>query len=414
MSNEMEKGRKWLTDRYWVTPYNCLKDITRQFDLPKTVHIHDATLREAEQAPGVVFKPDEKIAIAQALDRLGTYSIELFPAVAESDQEVVKALCAMPLKTRVYCLTRCIKEDIDIAGRCGAKALVIEGNANPWSCKAAWDTDEKGIIKGFVDAIKHAKKNGFYVTCMPWDDFRAPLDFLERLYKSIVMDGGADEVVLVDTSGNSLPWTTVWLVKKLREWLPDTPIQMHAHNEFGLATSVMIAAVTAGAGTVHTCINGLGNRAGNAATEEVVMCLEILLGLPTGIKLEQLMPVSELVADLAKVKVPANKPIVGDNLFTYQAGLSIFMFEKMKAHGRPHGYVPFVPELIGRDGHRTVLGKNSGKTSVRLKLEKLGIKTTADQLAEITVRVKQESILRKGNISLSVLKSIAHMVLYPQ
>lgn len=413
MSNEFKQGREWLTDRYWVTPYNCLTDMTRQFDLPKAVHIHDATLREAEQAPGIVLKPDEKIAIALALDRLGAYSIELFPAVSECDQEVVKALCAMSLKSRIYCLARCEQKDIDIAGDCGAKSLVIEGNANPWSCKATWDKDEKAIIKGFVDAIKYAKQNGFSVTCMPWDDFRAPLDFLERLYKTIVLDGGADEVVLVDTSGNSLPWTTVWLVKKLREWLPGTPVQMHAHNEFGLATSVMIAAVTAGASTVHTCINGLGNRAGNAATEEVAMGLEILLGVPTGIKLDQLMPVSELVADLTKVKVPANKAIVGDNLFTYQAGLSIFMFEKMKAKGRPHGYVPFVPELIGRDGHRTVLGKNSGKTSVRLKLEEFGIKTSPEQLAEITVRVKQESILRKGDISPSVLKSIAALVLSP-
>ena len=102
---------------------------------------------------------------------------------------------------------------------------------------------------------------------MPWDDFRAPLPFLERLYKSLVYEGGADRVVIADTSGNSLPWTTTYIIRKLREWLPETPIEMHAHNEFGLAAIDMIAAVVGGASFVHTCMNGLGNRAGNAATE---------------------------------------------------------------------------------------------------------------------------------------------------
>jgi len=256
MIEKKDKNMKWLTDKYWVTPYNFLEEVREKFTLPEKVYIHDVTLREAEQAPGVVFKPEEKITLAKALDKLGVYSIELFPAVSVEDQEIVKQLVKMNLNAKVVCLTRCLKTDIDVVGECGAKHLIIEGNANPWSCKATWGISEDKIIEDFVDTIRYAKKNNFIISSMPWDDFRAPLSFLERLYKSIVYDGGSDRVVISDTSGNSLPWTTTYIIRKLREWLPGIPIEMHAHNEFGLATTDMISAVVGGASFVHTCMNG--------------------------------------------------------------------------------------------------------------------------------------------------------------
>jgi len=399
-----------LTDTYWVTQYNFVDEVRDQYDLPERLHIHEATLREAEQAPGVVLKADEKIAIARELEKLGVYSIELFPAVSETDREVVRALTAMKLNAKVVCLTRCVKEDVDIAGACGAKRLVVESNANPWSRKAVWDESEEDVIRGFVETISYAKKNGYFVTCMPWDTFRADLGFLERLYKSIVFDAGADRVTLVDTSGNSLPLATMFLLKKLRQWVPDTPLEFHAHNEFGLATSAMVSAVASGVSVVHTCMNGLGNRAGNASTEEVAMAVELLLGIPTGLHLERLKPTSELIETLARVKLPPNKAILGDNLFTYEAGLSIYMFEKMRKQGRPQGYVPFVPEMVGRKGYEFVLGKNSGRTAVRLKLKELGIEVSDEDLKKITVRVKEESVVRKGSVSLDLLKDIADEV----
>lgn len=406
MDKQNDKKMEYLTDKYWVTPYNFLEEVRKDFTLPEKVNIHDVTLREAEQAPGVVFSPEEKIDLAKALDRLGVYSIEIFPAVSQEDQQVVKKLVKMNLKTKVVCLTRCIKNDIDVVGECGGKHVIIEGNANPWSCKATWGISEDKIIKDFVDTIKYANKNNINVSAMPWDDFRAPLPFLERLYKSIVYDGGASRVVISDTSGNSLPWTTVYIIRKLREWLPKIPIEMHAHNEFGLATIDMISAIIGGASFVHTCMNGLGNRAGNAATEEVAMILELLLGVPTGIDLSKIYPTSKLVEKLTKIPIPKNKAIIGDNLFTYEAGLSIFMFQKMKEHGRPTAYVPFVPELIGRDKYNFVLGKQSGRTSVRLKLKEIGVTVSEEELKEIVDRVKKEAIARKDIITIPILKKI--------
>ena len=379
----MEQRRKppHITDKYWVTPFNFADDVRDQFDLPERLHIHDITLREAEQAPGVVLKADEKIAIAKELEKLGVYSMELFPAVSEMDQEVVRTLVGMKLNAKVVCLSRCMKEDVDIVGACGGKHLVIENNANPWSCKAVWNASEEDMIRGFVDTVSYAKKNGYFVTCMPWDAFRAEeLEFLERLYKSIVFDAGADRIALVDTSGNSLPWATMFLMKKLREWIPGVPLEFHAHNEFGMAAAAMVAAIASGASFVHTCMNGLGNRGGNAATEEVAVAAEALLGVPTGLRLERLKPTSELVETLTRVNISPNKAILGDNLFTYEGGIGIMMFEKMRAQGRPHGYVALTPEMVGRKGYTYVLGKGSGRTAVRLKLAELGIEVSDEEL----------------------------------
>jgi len=140
------------------------------------------------------------------------------------------------------------------------------------------------------------------------------------------------------------------------------------------------------------------------------MILELLFGIPSGLNLDKLYSTSKLVEKLTKVNIPPNKAIIGDNLFTYEAGLSIFMFQKMKEHGRPTAYVPFVPEFIGRDKYNFVLGKQSGKTSVNLKLKEIGITVTEEELKKVVIMVKEESISRKGIVPLTILKEIADKV----
>lgn len=404
---------KFMTDQYWVTPFNFMEEIRSQLTLPadNTVRIHDVTIREAEQAPGVVFNKDEKVAIAKALDRLGVYSIETFPMVSKDDREVTRRIVDLKLRSKVVSLSLWKKEHIDVVAECGAYGIIVENVANPWSCEVVWGHSEDDIIKRFVEGVAHAKSLGLYTIAMPWDDFRAPLPFLERLYKSLVYEGGADAVTLVDTSGCSLPWTTMHLIRLLRKWLPDTPLQMHAHNEFGLAASVMLSAVSGGASTVHTAITGLGSRGGNAATEEVAVSLELLLGVKTGINMKEIYPTCQLVRELAKEPIPHNKPIIGDNLFTYVAGMSVAMFEKVKAAGRPYAYVPFVPEMIGREGHEIVLGKLSGKTAVRGFLHEMGVELTEDQVARLTQMVKEESIVRKSTVSKKTFKQMVQRII---
>lgn len=398
---------KWLNENYWVSEFNWLPEVRKDFNLPEKVWIHECTLREAEQAPQIVLKPDEKIALAKALDELGVSSLEIFPVVSEQDVELTKELIGMNLKAQIRCLARWLIKDIDVALECGAKAIEVENTCNPWVNRITYSLSEEQIVENFLKATRYAKDQGIHVTVMPWDTFRCPLPLLERIYKSVAMEGGADRVVVADTSGVGLPWATAHIISTIRGWIPDIPVEMHCHNEMGLATSVMLSAVAAGASGVHTTLCGYGTRGGNAATEEVVTNLEVLLGVPTGADLSKIHYTCKLAQDLSKVPVPADKPIIGENLYTYSTGLSVDMFHKISAAGRPHGFVPLKPTFIGRPDYKIVMGKMAGKSSVRHKLKEIGVETTDEQLSVITERVKQEGTLRKGPVDDETLKNIA-------
>jgi 2-isopropylmalate synthase len=340
---------------------------------------------------------------------MGVYSVEIFPIVSKDDKEVAKELVKMRRNCKVYFLCRWNNYEIDFALECGADGVIVEGPGNPTLGSVVLGLSEDEMVAKFTAATAHAKKNGIFTSVMPWDTLRAPLGLLERIYKSVVYEAGADHVAIADTFGFALPWTAAHMVRTLREWVPGIPVEMHAHNDFGLATSVMLSAVTGGASVVHTSMNALGERAGNAATEEVVLGLELLLGLDTGVKLERLYPVSNLVAELTKTPNALNKPVVGDNEFTTESGQVAFLIERLTQAKIPYG--AYMPELIGRKGSEIVLGKMSGSEVITKKLEKLGLSGTKEQVSEMLDRVKREASLRKWSISDDVFDGIARSVL---
>jgi isopropylmalate/homocitrate/citramalate synthase len=411
MANEQSK---WLTDKYWVTEFNYLKDVRKQFTLSDKVHIHDVTLREAEQTPHVVIKPDEKLRIYEALDDMGVYSVELLPIISSDDREVARELVKMRRnghKAKIVFLCRWDEREVDFAAENGADGVVVECPGSPWFGHIVWGLDENQMIEKLVKAAAHAKKNGLYTSVMPWEATRAPIEFLERLYKSVGNDAGVDQITYTDTMGFGLPWTTTYMVRKIREWVPDVTVGMHAHNDFGLATAVMLSGVAGGASTVHTSMNALGERAGNAATEEVVVGIELLLGVDTGVKLDRIYPVSRLISEIAKIPIPSNKPITGDNEFTYESGMVVDMTLRMSKTDKPFSTMPFSPEVIGRKGVNIILGKMSGGTVIKSKLEKLNLSATKEQVSEIVERVKREAIIRKWSISDDIFEKIAREVI---
>jgi len=408
------EGPKWLTDKYWVAHMNYAEEVRSQFYLPERVYIHDVTLREAEQAPHVVLRPEEKIRIYEALDELGVHSVEIFPIVSEEDMEVSKELVKMrkagKTRAKVYFLCRWRKEEVDFALEVGADGVIIEGTADPWFAKVNLNVTPEEMYEKYVGVTAHAKKNGMYTVVMPWDTCRAPIDFVERLYKGIVYEGGADHIVVADTHGSSLPWAIFAFIRKVKSWVPGIPVEMHCHNDCGLATAIMLSAVAAGVEVVHTSFCSLGERVGNAATEEVALDIEMLLGIPTGIKLEKLYPTAQMISEMAKMPIARNKPIIGENEFTYESGMVVYVIEKMAALGEKP-YSVFLPELIGRRGYNVVIGKGTGKSVVGKKLEQLGIKVTDEQLAEITRIIKKESSVRKWSLPDEIIEYIAKNVI---
>jgi len=403
-----------LSDKIWVTQHNYLDEVRSQFDLPDSVRIHDVTLREGEQSPHVVLRPDEKMRIYEVLDEMGVYSVEIFPLTSEDDREVAKEIMKLRRsgkgRAKLFLLCRWHKKEVDFAIEIGADGVVVEGTADPWfSYNILGGITEDQHYNLFVETTAHAKKNGLITTVMPWDTARSPIKFVERLFKGVVNEGGADNVVIADTMGSCLPWAIANFVRMMRKWVPGIPVEMHCHNDHGLATSIMLSAITAGASAVHTAFNCLGERAGNAATEEVALNIELLLGLKTGIKLDKLYPVAQMISEMTKIPIARNKAVVGNNEFTYESGMVIHVVERLAKSDRPHQ--SYLPEVIGRKGWDIVVGKGSGAGVIANKVKQFGLSATREQVAEIANRVKREASLRKWTLSDEIVEIIAREVI---
>jgi len=408
-----ENRNKWFAHKYWVSPYNWLKEVRSQFDLPRKIYVHDVTLREADQHPGIALRGDEKLKIAIALDELGVGSVEIAPLISSEDENATKQIAKQGLKAKVIAFSSWRKEDVDQALKCDVDGVILDYVGNPWQAKTFWNLKPEEQIRRGVEAISYAKSHGLFVIALPWDDYRAPMDFLEKNYKACANEGKADHVTLTETFGFSLPWTTVLMTKKIKSWIPKTPIEKHGHNDFGLATADMVAAVAGGAEVVQTTMCGIGERAGNASTEEAAVAIELLLGVPTGIHLDRIYDTARLVQDLTKYRIAENKPIIGGNIFTTSSGWLAFMKGKAKEIGMPQGLVPFLPELIGAPPERFVIGKGSGRSLVASKLKQNRVNASEGEIDEITEIAKQECIIRKGTISDEQLVKIAKRVVKP-
>ncbi len=216
---------------------------------------------------------------------------------------------------------------------------------------------------------------------------------------------------MVDTFGVALPKAIRFIFRKLREWIPDVPLEFHTHNEFGLANAAVLEAIGEGASVIHTAMNGLGDRTGNAATEEVVMMLELLGDLKTGIKVDRLKDVSMLVENISHRMVPPNKPIVGSGLCDLETGIGVDLTKKMKRAGFNFVVEPFMPNIVGQDPVKLVLGKNSGAATIEYFLDRLGFSATKDQVKEITERVKREGRLQHAILTESQFGEICRKVI---
>jgi len=407
----MKQEKPWLTDKYWVSHFNWEDEVRKGFTLPKKAVIHEVTIREAQQHAGVVLRKDEQLKIYEKLNEAGFERAEIWLASHEEDAEAGKEMAKMGLDTKVIACTPWTKEAIDLALECDIDGVFLECVANPWSTKAMWGMDEDEVVKKITDAAIYAKDHGLWVKACPWDSYRTPLSTLKHFAKSLTEEAHVDVLGYSDTFNQALPWAVTYVTRELKKVAGDTPLEMHCHNDFGLATANMLAAIVGGAAGVDTAINCCGERAGNASTEEVVVALEVLLGVPTGIKLDKLWELSQLVQQLTKMKVAPNKSVVGDAMFTYQSGMVIWMLEKLKAAGRETGFLPFKPELVGHPPYRYVFSKTSGKTLTERILKDHGIEATPEQIEEITKKAKWESAIRKSYVPEYVFMEIVREVI---
>ena len=275
-----------VKDKWWTSPFNWEEDVRKDLSLPAKVEIHDATLRDGEQTPGVVFRKHEKVAIAKKLDEIGVDRIEAgMPAVSKEDMEAIKEISSLGLNAKIMTFSRAMPADIDRAIECGADGAVVEVPSGLPRLKYQYNWSQEDIIERSITAVKYAKDKGLFVNFFPFDTTRAEFDFLKRLVGEVAEKAKPDSLCVVDTTGCILPRAMGFLVGELGR-LVDIPIEVHTHNDLGCGIATSLAAVEAGAQTVHVCANGLGERTGNASLEEMAVSLKTMLGVDTSIKYE--------------------------------------------------------------------------------------------------------------------------------
>ena len=343
----------------------------------------DTTLRDGEQTPGVSLSVEQKIMIADALDSLGVDIIEAGTAIAsEGDFRAIKEISSRGLRAEICSFARIKKDDIDAAADSDADSIFMVAPSSIIHINAKFPgKDADYIIERSGEAIEYAKERGLIVEFGAEDASRADLNFILNLFSSAV-EAGADRLTFADTVGVLTPEKSYEVILKLKEKFK-IPIAIHCHDDFGLATVNTVYAVRAGCNEFHGTINGIGERAGNAAIEEVVLALEYLYGIKTKIKKEKIYNTSKLVEKLTRVIVPPNKPIVGENAFTHESGIHTSALFKDSST-----YEPISPEVVGRK-RLIVLGKHAGKASIEAIMRDLGYKATEDQMREILTRIKE-------------------------
>lgn len=397
-------NKPWAQERWHVSAYNFVPEVRAEINLAKDIIISDCTLRDGEQQPGVVFGPEDKMRLAQALDEIGIPEIEVgMPSVSQQEQEAVKAIAKAGLKAKIRVVCMAIKADIDLAVSCGAQAVVVSLPAGYLQIEHKLKWPEERILETAVSLTNYAHEQGLYVVFSPMDTTRSAPDFLERYLKTVVKDGHVDRVRITDTTGAAMPLAVKYLVKKLAE-ITHRPIEIHTHDDFGLATANILAGLEAGASVASTTLNGLGERAGNARTEEVALALRILYDIDLGLKLEKFYQTSRLLQEITGLKMPPHKAVVGENAFAQEAGAIVAGWL-----ANPFTAEPYLPEVVGQTA-KVLLGKWSGKASVAWKLKELGISTTDEQITEITKQVKEEAERIKQAVSDDTLRRIARNI----
>jgi methanogen homocitrate synthase len=401
MSDKYFRENQW-----WVSPYNYVPEVVNQFRLPRRVSIHDATLRDGEQTPGVVFSIVDKVAIAEKLAEIGVDRIEAgMPAVSEQDFQAIKEISRLGLKSKIYTFARAMNADIDKALECGCHGVIIEIPIGYPKLKYQFNWSWEDVLKKSIGVINYAKSRGLNAVYFPYDTTRAREDDLRNLLTRIMQEAPPDSIGVVDTMGCVLPEAMKYLVRLVKS-LTNLPVEVHTHNDFGMAVATELAGVEAGAEVVHSCANGLGERTGNAALEELIVALHVLYGYDTHYNLAKLPELGELVSRISQFGIALNKPILGDRNFTRESGIGVDLVVK-----EPLAMFGTHPALTGRRGE-VVLGKKSGKASIAYNLEQMGITDASDDaVSEMLRRVKDKGIEKRGLLSPTEFKDIVDDVL---
>jgi len=401
------KNEPWKTEDWFVSPWNYLPEVTKDFMPPKQVKIHDITLRDGEQQAGIIFTKDDKIRIAEKLAEVGVHRIEAgMPAVSPADEAAIREIVRRKLGPEIFAFCRCMEDDVKRAADCGVDGVIVEIPSSQHIVEHAYGWPMSKAIDLPIKATRLAKEKGLKTVFFTIDATRADMGWYLQLVEKVANEGHMDALVLVDTFGVLSPQGAYHYTKTVKERI-NKPLEIHFHNTFGMATANTIMSVLAGAEIIHSTVNGIGEFAGNCPMEEVVMALLTLYGIDVGIKYEKLTELSELVGELAGR--PANRPFVADMVNDVESGIVADWYRRVYKQYTTDLF-PVRPKFVGHREPKVLMGKKSGLGSVLIWAEQLGIELTNEEVREVLTQVKQRSLELRRVLTEDEFREIAQGV----
>ncbi|WKV09895.1 homocitrate synthase [Thermoanaerobacterium sp. CMT5567-10] len=352
------------------------------------LYLVDTTLRDGEQTAGVVFANSEKIRIAKMLDEIGVNQLEVgIPTMGGDEKETIAKIAKLGLNASIMAWNRAVIDDVKESLECGVDAVAISISTSDIHIEHKLRTSRQWVLDHMTSAVQFAKKEGVYVSVNAEDASRTDIDFLIEFAKC-AKEAGADRLRFCDTVGILDPFTTYDIIKRIKESI-DIDIEMHTHNDFGMATANALAGFKAGADFIGVTVNGLGERAGNAALEEVVMALKHVYKYDIGIDTKKFRELSEYVSTASGRPLPSWKAIVGTNVFAHESGIHVDGALK-----DPHTYEIFDPDEVGLE-RQIVIGKHSGTAALINKFKEYGRTLPENEAKDLLPYVRSLSIQLK-------------------
>ena len=367
----------------------------------EAVHLIDSTLRDGEQAPGVVFTLNEKLRIAALLEQAGVKEVEVgTPAMGEDEQRMIHEIVRSGFHFDALCWARAKESDIVASARTGASRINISFPVSDIQLKAigrsrAW------VLKQMPPMVALAKRFFGYVAIGAQDATRADRYFLFEFIAACLAEG-VDRIRLADTVGILNPFSVAELFSSVTERFPFVDFEFHGHNDLGMATANSVSAFLSGAKTVSATINGLGERAGNACLEELAVAMKVSANIETGINLSTIQEICKYVADASFRSIHSSKPITGEMVCRHESGIHCRSLLENKL-----SYQAFYPEEIGRSTE-IVIGRHSGTAIIRHILEKHKVRVNEKNAALITEQVKAMALSKRRNLSVDELINLAN------
>ena len=365
----------------------CVLDKIRE----KEIKIVDTTLRDGEQTAGVAFANHEKVTIAQTLSDMGIDQLEVgIPTMGGDEKATIKAICKRDLKASIMAWNRAVIADIEQSIDCGVDAVAISLSVSDIHIQHKLKKSREWVLENMYNAVTYAKKNGLYISVNGEDASRADINFLIE-FINLAKEAGADRFRYCDTVGVMEPFTLRDTIEKIYK-VTNFDIEMHTHNDFGMATANAIAGIVGGANHIGVTVNGLGERAGNAALEEVIMALKFVYGYETNIDTTRFREISKYVSQASGRELPIWKAIVGTNMFRHESGI-----HADGALKDPKNYDAFDPSEVGLE-RQIVIGKHSGKAAIINKFREYEIELSNEDAESMLELVRQTSVRIKRNL----------------